>query len=206
MVARSGLLRALACRPKLGAPPSTSCCPTDAVQRSCCHGVRLGWQPSSSATTRRQPTKSLSSSSRSRGGGSSRSHRAAAQASHRLVRLEGSEGDIVAYLSGALGQKVLVGLHTSPPRANRKPILHLLTPSGDSIGFAKVGVDQLTRELVSHEAATLRMLSTPSFRSFEVPELLHHGTWNGLEVLVQSPLLRGDRTAGLTRVHEAIAS
>ena len=112
--------------------------------------------------------------------------------------------DVGAYLSAALGREVLIGLHTSPPRANRKPILHLLNPDGESVGFAKVGVDPLTKALVRHEAATLAMLSGQTLRTFQVPQLLHHGVWNGLEILVQSPLLRGDGPDDVTRVHEAM--
>lgn len=112
--------------------------------------------------------------------------------------------DIGAYLSEVLGHEVLVGLHTSPPRANRKPILHLLSRTGESVGFAKVGVDDLTKHLVRHEAETLRMLSAHSLRTIQVPQLLHQGTWNGLEVIIQSPLLRGDGPTEQDRVHEAM--
>ena len=53
---------------------------------------------------------------------------------------------------------MVVSLRIGPPRANRKPVLELLSPGGEVLGFAKVGVTGLTRELVRAEAAALDVL------------------------------------------------
>lgn len=103
----------------------------------------------------------------------------------------GADGDgIDSHIGRMLGTKVAVSIHLGPPRAVRKPVLQLLNATNNkTIGFAKVGVNELTRSLVAHEAATLAELENRAFRSMRVPELLHHGNWHGLELLVQSALV-----------------
>ena len=48
---------------------------------------------------------------------------------------------IESYLAGALGHDVLISMHLSEARANRKPVLQLLTPRGGPAGFAKIGIN-----------------------------------------------------------------
>lgn len=98
------------------------------------------------------------------------------------------EDSIESYLSSALGQEVLVSLHVGPARANRKPVLALLSPKGELVGFAKIGINELTRRLVLAEAASLTALASFPFQYTSIPGLLHAGKWAGLEVLVQSAL------------------
>jgi hypothetical protein len=73
-------------------------------------------------------------------------------------------------------------------RPNRKPVLRLVSPSGETIAFAKVGWNQLSRQLIRNEAQVLRVLGSDQGRpkSFDVPHTLHAGTWRGLELLVVS--------------------
>jgi hypothetical protein len=98
------------------------------------------------------------------------------------------EPGLDAHLSELLGREVLLALHIGPPRANRKPVLQLLTPAGETVGFAKLGVNDLTRRLVFAEAAALRSVAAADVPGVEVPGVLHAGEWRGLGVLVQSPL------------------
>ncbi len=95
---------------------------------------------------------------------------------------------VAEMLSSALGEPCCVGLHIGPPRANRKPVLTVVSPEGAVLGFAKVGVNDLTNALVAAEAAALQELGRSSYTSMVVPSLLHAGRWNGADVLVQSPL------------------
>lgn len=95
---------------------------------------------------------------------------------------------ITTHLFGMLGRPVLVSMHLSAARANRKPVLQLLDHGGATIGYAKVGVDPLTRRLVADEGAALGTLAEAGLRAVTVPRVLHRGTWHGLEVLVLSPL------------------
>jgi hypothetical protein len=97
-------------------------------------------------------------------------------------------GGITAHLSEQLGRDVLVSLHLSAPRANRKPVLQLLSPEGDTVAFAKIGVDPRTSRLVRHEAEALRRLDAAGFSTVRTPPFLTHHVWNGLELLVLGAL------------------
>lgn len=92
------------------------------------------------------------------------------------------------YLRDVLGQPVVVSFYTSPPRANRKPVLQLMDGPGRTIGYAKVGVNPLTDGLIRAEAAALGRLAEAGLREVTVPALLHQGTWRGHEVLAQTAL------------------
>ena len=49
-------------------------------------------------------------------------------------------------------------MHLGAARANRKPVLQLLTPDGETVGFAKIGVSPLTSSLVWAERDALTLL------------------------------------------------
>ena len=106
------------------------------------------------------------------------------------VRLNAAEGgdSIDGYLRRTLLAELSVSIHIGPARANRKPVLQLLDPSGHTIGFAKLGTGPLTRRLVRAETAALAALSHVKLRQVAVPGVLHAGQWRGHQVLVQSPL------------------
>ena len=54
------------------------------------------------------------------------------------VWLPRGEGSIDAYVRDALGRDVLLSLYVGPVRANRKPVLQVLSPEGETLGFAKL--------------------------------------------------------------------
>lgn len=116
----------------------------------------------------------------------------------RLVVREqaGDAGSLVAHLRAALGRDLVVSFHLGPPRANRKPVLQLLSRQGAPLGFAKVGVNELTRRLVDAEHGALASLARVSLRTVEVPAVLHHGRYGDVTLLVQSalPVWQGART------------
>ena len=95
---------------------------------------------------------------------------------------------IEAYLSAVLDSDVLISAHLGAARANRKPVLQLLTPRGETTGFAKVSINPLTRSLILAERATLDKLAAKHFDGLSIPRVLHHGQWQGHEVLVMSAL------------------
>jgi len=113
-------------------------------------------------------------------------------ASHALlrdrVRVPGGAGTIESYLRDQLDQPVHLSVHIGPARANRKPVLQLLLPDGRTLGFAKLGTNELTRELVRAETTALVALASAGLREIQVPRVLHAGQWNGHEVLVQQAL------------------
>ena len=97
-------------------------------------------------------------------------------------------GTIEAYLRSVLGYEVLISTHLGAASANRKPVLQLLTPRGETAGFAKVSVNPLTRDLIRAERAALDALAAGNLRELTVPRVLHHGQWQGREVLIMNAL------------------
>lgn len=93
--------------------------------------------------------------------------------------------DIGEHLKLVLDRDVALAVYTSPPRANRKTVLQLLTPSGHTFAFVKIGTNDLTRDLVRREADALERLGTAPLVSVEVPQLLYRGQWREFELLVQ---------------------
>ncbi|MEU4366963.1 hypothetical protein [Micromonospora chersina] len=103
-------------------------------------------------------------------------------------RLVVTGGGLDAYLAEVLGEPALVSLHIGPARANRKPVLQLLAPDGRALGYAKLGVDPLTRALVDAEADALRRLADLPLGPVTVAGVRHHGDWHGHALLVQEAL------------------
>jgi hypothetical protein len=101
------------------------------------------------------------------------------------VVVEGADAGITGHLSDRLGQPVLVSLLIGPVRATQKPVLQVLRPDGGTVGFAKVGLTDVSRALVRREGEVLTDLGGRGLRAVRVPRVLHRGTWNGAEVLVQ---------------------
>ena len=100
----------------------------------------------------------------------------------------GDATSIESHLAGLLGTDVLLSMYLGAPRANRKPVLQVLAPDGRTLAYVKVGVDPLTSRLVRDEAAALATLAAAGLQRSTVPGVLHSGRWNGLDLLVQSPL------------------
>lgn len=102
-------------------------------------------------------------------------------------------------LSIALDRELTIAIHVGPPRANRKPVLLLLTPGGRTIGYAKIAINDLTSQLVRAETRALRHLAESRLKDVTVPRLLYEGEWNGHPLLVQEALPVGDQTDRPTR-------
>lgn len=105
---------------------------------------------------------------------------------------------IDAYLTKVLGGALSVSVHIGPARANRKPVLQLLASTGETVGFGKLGIGPLTRDLVRAETAALGTLDQARLHALTVPRVLHAGQWRGHEVLVQSALPIWEPRATLT--------
>jgi hypothetical protein len=104
------------------------------------------------------------------------------------VRVPPGAQTIESYLSSVLGRRVMLGMHLGAARANRKPVLQLLGADGDTIGYAKIGINDLTADLVRAERAALERLADAGLTGLEVPRVLDAGSWRGMEILVLSPL------------------
>lgn len=105
-----------------------------------------------------------------------------------------AEVPLLAHLAEVMGEELTVAARTSPQRPNGKPVLMLVSPDGRVLGYAKIGNNSLTRDLVRHEAEVLSSFVGREQRlSFDVPQVLHHSRFHDLEVLVVSCLPGGGR-------------
>ena len=105
------------------------------------------------------------------------------------IRVTGPRSESIdGHLTEALGRELAVSLHIGPARANRKPVLQLISPDGETFGFGKLGTGPLTRRLVRAETAALTALGGSGLTGLTVPSVLHAGQWRGLQVLIQSAL------------------
>ncbi|MBE3011584.1 hypothetical protein IL992_20605 [Microbispora sp. NEAU-D428] len=118
----------------------------------------------------------------------------------RGLPVGGGTDTIETHLSDVLGRRMRVVVHVRPVRrANRKPILEAYDESGLA-GFVKIGDSPRARRLVRYESEVLRMLAGRPLKVVVPPDLLYHGEWRGLEVLMLSPLPVTSRRVGSRRV------
>ena len=110
-------------------------------------------------------------------------------APHRL-RVQEVPGapSLLSHLGEVLGEPVTASIHLGPPRANRKPVLHVVGRGGQSLAFVKIGVNPLTRTLVGGEAGALTALGAAGLTELTVPRVVHAGAWRELEVLCIAPV------------------
>jgi hypothetical protein len=74
----------------------------------------------------------------------------------------------------------------------RKPVLQVFGADGMPLGYVKIGWNSWTRDAVRREAAALTSCAARPMR-LGTPALLRHASWQGLELMVTSPLPRGVR-------------
>ena len=105
------------------------------------------------------------------------------------IRITGPAAmSIDGHLREVLARDLSVSIHIGPARANRKPVLQLISPEGETFGFGKLGIGPLTQRLVKAETEALAGLGTAGLTQLAVPAVLHAGRWRDLQVLIQSAL------------------
>ena len=101
---------------------------------------------------------------------------------------------LIDHLATVLGEDRLGFAGTARPcREFVTPVLQLLRPDGRTVGFAKLGWDEVTDEMVDAEAAALAALAARPVGGLRVPEVRWHGVWHGRAVLVTAPMSPGVR-------------
>lgn len=106
-----------------------------------------------------------------------------------VLRVGPSDNSVLDYLEHVAGAELRFSLAIGARRANRKPVLSVYRVDGTPVGYAKVGLTQLTNDLIDREAATLRALaSDPVPTTFRAPVVLHHGGWGASRLLLMSSL------------------
>ena len=103
------------------------------------------------------------------------------------ITVEERAGSLRSHLGDVFGEPVDLSIGLGTARANRKPVLQVFDARGRSLAFVKIGVTPVTEELVQAEAAGLRRLGEAQLPElFEVPRLLHAGTWEGRSVVAMT--------------------
>jgi hypothetical protein len=114
------------------------------------------------------------------------------------VRVEAAaDGGIERYLAERLGREVRIGLYLSAPRANRKPVLQLLSPAGELLGIAKIGAGDVAGRLVEAEHRALETVATHRPAGVLVPQVLAFGCWREMPVLLLGALPVQERRVAL---------
>lgn len=101
---------------------------------------------------------------------------------------EWTGGSLEAELSELFGCPIAPAIFLGPPRANRKPVIQIMSMTGRLLGVAKVGTSDLSSRLVRNEAKNLASLRASKFATLIHPTLLGLIDWQGRPVAVQSPL------------------
>jgi hypothetical protein len=83
------------------------------------------------------------------------------------------------------------------PGRDNKPVVQLMTGDGRVLGYAKIGRNDRTRELVRREARVLSDWAALGTGSFSVPRVLYHGQLGGCYLCVQSAPPEPVRAAGV---------
>lgn len=109
----------------------------------------------------------------------------------QLPPVDGSDGaSLPAFLQQIVDRPdVVMAITIGPVRANRKPVIEVLTTDGEPLAYVKVGWNDVTRPLVRKESEVLDRLHRriPEPQYFRVPEVIHAGTWHDLEILALRP-------------------
>jgi hypothetical protein len=121
----------------------------------------------------------------------------------RLWSADPAEADTIERaLSAVVGEPATVSVRLGPPRANRKPVLYVLSAKAEVLAVAKLGTTDLGRALVQAETSALRALEGHTWENVTVPRVMYAGWWHDAALLVQSPLLprRGRRISAERRI------
>lgn len=126
----------------------------------------------------------------------------------RVVELDAAAADALAgHLSEAVGEVVVPAVHLGNERANRKPILYLLSPKGELVAVAKVATSPFVRGLLECEEGALHRLESDPLPGVLVPRPLRAGPWRGIELYAQSALpLRSSEPVGARYMALSVAA
>ncbi len=96
---------------------------------------------------------------------------------------------LIEQLAAMLGEPALIpAVALGPRRRNRKPVVQLLRPNGQTMGFAKVGWSDFTTELITNEAHWLRHVDGRMPPGTSAPPVLLDHRFDRVHVVVTAPV------------------
>lgn len=96
---------------------------------------------------------------------------------------------VIAAAAAGLGTAIdACAITLGPRRYNRKPVVQLMNSDAQTVGFLKVGADEVTSAMVAAEATAVQELQRPLASPLLVPKLLWHSEWDGRSVACFSPV------------------
>lgn len=105
------------------------------------------------------------------------------------TRLSISDGDAIEdRLSAVMRQPVNLVIGVGTKRANRKPVIRIMSKRGRLIAVAKLGTTPLTADLVVREYEALQRLASKRFGTLTVPSPIALEDWHGVPLLVMTSL------------------
>ncbi|MBV6396003.1 MAG: hypothetical protein HFACDABA_01591 [Anaerolineales bacterium] len=81
--------------------------------------------------------------------------------------------------------KTELAISLGTPGPQRKPVIQILSSGGDTLGYAKVGWNEITARLVQREADALETV-TACAKTFAAPHVIFAGQWRKTYLCVQS--------------------
>ena len=115
--------------------------------------------------------------------------------SDRVITIDGPadvmSSGVFGHLSEQFGGRALqFAVSLATPKSNRKPVIQILDHAGLPLGWAKVGWNDWTRDLVGNEATWLHEPTNPPL---VIPAVIADSEVHGLRIVVQSSLTAGRR-------------
>lgn len=106
----------------------------------------------------------------------------------RIIVTGGTSRSLAAHLGEIFEGPVTFSLGIGTARVNRKPVLQVFGADGRTLAFAKLAASERARTALATEAACLDRLAERTWTHLAPPRLLHRTEWNGMQVLLLSPL------------------
>jgi hypothetical protein len=97
---------------------------------------------------------------------------------------------LTAHLGTVLGTRVHAAIGIRPPDPHHKPTLQLFDDRGRPRGYAKIGWNAATRDMVHAEAAALRRLPRGVGDFPDAPRLLREVAWGEQAITIVEPMPR----------------
>lgn len=108
----------------------------------------------------------------------------------RTVSVPGAPQTLHEYLAGSIGSAAVeISCAFGSTRPNQKPVVRIHSNDGSTLGFAKIGWNETSRALIENEAGFLAASADTPTSTFDLPRVIHRGTWNGRSVSITTPLM-----------------